>query len=242
MKGTLLETVAQIEADGGKAIALECDIEDANQCSALLQRASEEAGANVDILVNNAGFGGFAPISKMSIKVFDRMLTHNLRAPFLLIQAALPAMRAAGVGWIINIGSQDALPPARPYADHEKVRGYHPYAAAKAGLHRLTQGMAAELIDANIAVNLVAPSTAIRTEGADALIPADYPTEDVAYLAETVLAMSHLPAPERTGLLACSMHFPMHHHIEVRSLDGKTILPPAEPAPWSHAAICASGL
>jgi len=59
------------------------------------------------------------------------------------------------------------------------VRGYHVYAAAKAALNRLTQGMAAELVDENIAVNVIGPSTAILTPGADALIPAEFPTEDV---------------------------------------------------------------
>ena len=106
---------------------------------------------------------------------------------------------------------------------------------------RLTQGMAAELIDENIAVNVIGPSTAIRTPGADALIPAEFPTEDVAYLAEAVLAMCHLPAVERTGLIGYSMHIPWHFRIPVRSLDGQTELPRREPPAWSHPGISASG-
>jgi len=238
--GTLGETVALIEAAGGKAIALAADLEDRAACETLADFAVEAAG-RLDILVNNAGFGDFAPVAEMDHSTFERMLTHNLRAPFLLAQGAIRHMRRANAGWIVNIGSQDALPPARPYPDHEKTRGYHVYAAAKAALLRLTQGMAAELIDANIAVNAVSPSTAIRTPGADALIPATFPTEDVAYLAETVLAMCHLPAAERTGLCAFSMHFPYHHDLEVRSLDGAEILPRTAPPPWSHPAISASG-
>ena len=239
--GTLAETVALIEGAGGKAIAIPADIENLDDCKALVGKAAQAAGGRLDILVNNAGFVDFAPVAEMSFDSFERTLTHYLRAPFLLSQAAIPYMRAAGAGWIVNIGSQDSLPPSRPYPEHEKTRGYHVYAAAKAALNRLTQGMAAELIDDNIAVNVVGPSTAIRTPGADSLIPAEFPTEDVEYLAETVLAMSHLPASERTGLLGYSMHFPYHHHIEVRSLDGKTTLPRREPPAWSHAAISPSG-
>ena len=241
MLGTLAETVALITAAGGKAIPIAADIEDRAACRELVDKAAEAGGGQLDILVNNAGYADFAPVATMADDAFERTLTHYLRAPFALAQAAIPYMRATGAGWIINLGSQDALPPTRPFPEHEKTRGYHVYAAAKAALQRLTQGMAAELMDDNIAVNAVGPSTAIRTPGTDDLIPADFPTEDVEYLAETVLAMSQLPAAERTGLIGFSMHFPWHYDIVVRSLDGKTILPRRAPPRWSNAAINGSG-
>ena len=241
MPGTLAETVALIEAAGGKAIAIAADLENLDECKLLVGKAATAGGGRLDILVNNAGFVDFAQVADMSLETFERTLSHYMRAPFLLAQAAIPYMRAAKAGWIVNIGSQDSLPPARPYADHEKTRGYHVYAAAKAALNRLTQGMAAELLDDNISVNVVGPSTAIRTPGADSLIPEEFPTEDVEYLAETVLAMSHLPAAERTGLIAFSMHFPWHYGIEVRGLDGKGVFPRREPPPWSNPAISSSG-
>lgn len=241
LEGTLAETVALIEAAGGKAMALPADIEDVDACQALVRQAEAAGGGRLDILINNAGFADFAPVAEMGMDAFERTMTHYLRAPFVLSQAAIPAMRRAGAGWIVNLGSQDALPVARPYGKHEKTRGYHVYAAAKAALHRLTQGMAAELIDDNIAVNLVAPSTAIRTPGSDALMSKKFPTEDVAYIAETVLAMCHLPAAERTGLQAFSLHFPLHHRLDVRTLDGTGVLPPPAPPEWAHAAISPSG-
>ena len=238
--GTLEETAHLIEQAGGCAIILPADLENAAERDGLVTRAIDAAG-RIDILVNNAGFADYARIDAMADDTFERTFAHYLRAPFILARAAIPQMKAQGAGWIVNIGSVTALPPSKPYQDYAKAGGDTVYAAIKAALDRFTQGLAAELIDDNIAVNVVAPSTAIRTPGASDLIPQDYPTEDVAYLAETVLAMSELPAAVRTGQIAYSMHWPHHHKRRVMSLDGTAELPSAEPPAWSHPAIDASG-
>ncbi|MBS0503499.1 MAG: SDR family NAD(P)-dependent oxidoreductase [Proteobacteria bacterium] len=240
MSGTLGETVSLIEQAGGKAIALAADLEQPEACEALVARTIEAAG-QLDILVNNAGFADYARIDAMPIETFDRTVQHYLRAPFVLARAAIPHMKANGAGWIVNIGSITALPPVRPYLDYAKAGGDTVYASVKAALHRMTQGLAAELLDQNIAVNAVGPSTAIRTPGASALIPYDYPTEDVEYLAETVLAMCHRPAAKRTGLVAFSMHYPWHHGLQVMTLDGKAPMPAREPPAGSHPATSPSG-
>jgi len=236
--GTLDETVALIEAAGGRAIAIPADLEDDALRSALVDRAIAAAG-RLDILVNNAGFADYARVDAMSDDTFRRTVLHYLEVPFALCRAAIPHMRAGGAGWIVNIGSVTALPPVRPYPDYARAGGDTVYAAVKASLNRFSQGLAAELFDANIAVNVVAPSTAIRTPGADQLIPGDYPTEDVAYLAATVLDMCHLPAAQRTGRIAYSMQWPHDEGLEVRALDGGDTLPPADPPAWSHPAITA---
>ncbi len=239
--GTLEETKALIQDAGGTAIVVPADLESAEERANLVRRAAEAAGKPIDILVNNAGFADYARIDAMSADTFERTITHYLRAPFDLAHNAIPDMKKAGAGWIVNIGSVTALPPTRPYAEYQRAGGDTLYAAIKAALHRFTQGLAAELIDHNIAVNVVGPSTAIRTPGASDLIPSDYPTEDVAYLAETVLAMCHLPAEQRTGHVAFSMHWPAHHQLQVMSLDGRDKLPPAVAPAWSHPGIAASG-
>lgn len=239
--GTLAETVSLIEQAGGKAIAIAADLEKAKERDTLVQRTIENAG-RLDILVNNAGFADYARVEDMGLDTFERTFDHYVKVPFRLTQDAIPAMREAGAGWIVNIGSITAYPPARPYDDYAKNGGDVIYASVKAALHRLTQGLAAEMVDHNVAINAVGPSTAIRTPGADQLIPADYPTEDVEYLAETVLAMCHLPAAERTGLVAFSMHYPWTTNLTVRSLDGTTEFPRREPPAWSHPLTSADGL
>jgi NAD(P)-dependent dehydrogenase (short-subunit alcohol dehydrogenase family) len=151
-------------------------------------------------------------------------------------------MKGKGAGWIVNVGSVTAMPLQRPFPEYQRRGGDVIYGSMKAALQRFTQGLAAELLDSNIAVNLVAPSTAIRTPGASDLIPQEYPTEDVEYLAETALHLSYLPAIERTGFITFSMHFPWAHNIQVMSLDGRTAMPKREPPAWSHPAIPAGGV
>ena len=120
----------------------------------------------IDILVNNAGFADYSLIEDMSLETFDRTVEHYLRTPFVLTKAAVPHMRKQGGGWIVNIGSVTGVAPVRPYREYNKTSGDVIYASCKAALHRFTQGVAAELLDANIAVNCVGPSTAVRTPGA----------------------------------------------------------------------------
>jgi 3-oxoacyl-[acyl-carrier protein] reductase len=151
-------------------------------------------------------------------------------------------MRKQGAGWIVNIGSVTGLAPQRPFREYNKTSGDVVYAAAKAALHRFTQGLAAELLDANIAVNCVGPSTAVMTPGAAALIPDSFPTEPVEYLAETVLAMCHRPAAECTGLVAFGLHYPWSQELSVHSLDGSTLLPRLEPPATANPNIVPGGM
>jgi 3-oxoacyl-[acyl-carrier protein] reductase len=228
LPGTIGETVALIEAAGGRAFSVAADLEDPEQRDGLVEQVVDRTG-RLDILVNNAGFADYALVEDMSLETFDRTVSHYLRTPFAMTKAVVPHMRRQGAGWIVNIGSVTGVAPARPYREYNKTSGDVIYASTKAALHRFTQGVAAELMDANIAVNCVGPSTAVRTPGAAQLIPDSFPTEPVEYLAETVLAMCHLPAAERTGLVVFSLHYPWSERLPVHSLDGMTVLPPLAP-------------
>jgi len=238
--GTLAETKALIEQAGGKAIAIAADLENPAERDSLVHRAAQAAGG-LDILVNNAGYADYCRMEHMSLETFDRTIDHYFRIPFVLSKAAIPHMKAQGAGWIVNVGSTTALAPRKPYRPQQKAGGELIYASCKAALNRFTQGLAAELLDYNIAVNVIGPSTAIRTPGATDLIPEGYDTEDPAYLAEAALALCHLPAAERSGLVTYSMHYPHHLNIQVKSLDGKTDLPHKPPPDWAHPLINATG-
>lgn len=239
--GTIAETIALIEEAGGQAVGMAADLENPDDRDNLVQRVLDSTG-RLDILVNNAGFADYSVVEDMSLDTFERTVEHYLRVPFMLTKAAVPAMRKQGAGWIVNIGSVTGVAPVRPYRDYNKTSGDVVYASIKAALHRFTQGVAAELLDADIAVNCVGPSTAVRTPGAAQLIPENFPTEPVEYLAETVLAMCHRPAAERTGLVAFSLHYPWFAQLPVHSLDGTTILPPLEPPATANPNILPLGL
>lgn len=241
LPGTIGETIALIEAAGGTAIGIAADLEDAEQRAALIGDVIDRTGG-IDILVNNAGYADYSVVEKMAMETFDRTVEHYLRTPFVLAQAAIPRMRERGGGWIVNIGSVTGMAPVRPFREYNKSSGDVVYASLKAALHRFTQGLAAETLDDNIAVNCVGPSTAVRTPGASDLIPDTFPTEPVEYLAETVLAMCHLPAAERTGLVAFSLHYPWSQELPVHTLDGLGQLPPLEPPATANPNILPAGV
>ena len=239
--GTLRETAALIEADGGIAYPLAADLEDDGELENLIPRAVAAAGA-LDILVHSGGKAEFAPVIDMEQGTFDRTIGHYLRAPFMLCRKAVPEMRKRGAGWIVVLGSVVALPLPQRFDEFATAGGGAVYSAVKAAVHRMTQGLAAELLPYNIAVNTLAPSTAVRTPGADEYIPQDYPTERIEYIAETGLALCHRPASERTGLTAYSLHFPLHHNIPVYTLDGKERIADPIVPDYAHPAIDGSGL
>jgi len=238
--GTLAETVALIEAAGGKAFAFAADLEDSAQRDRVIGRAVELAGG-LDILVNNAGYADYAPVETMSMDTFERTVDHYFRIPFRLCQDAIPVLKARGRSEIVNVGSVTAMPARRPFQWMDLQGGMAAYSGIKAALNRFSESLAAELLASNIAVNVVGPSTSIRTPGASRYIPDSYEAEPIEYIAETALALCHLPARERTGLLAYSLHFPLAYDIPVHSLDGKTLLSKPVIPPHAHPALLKLG-
>jgi NAD(P)-dependent dehydrogenase (short-subunit alcohol dehydrogenase family) len=241
LPGTLEETAALIEGAGGRALVIPCDIEAASERAGLVAEAVAAAG-RLDILVNNAGFADYAPVATMPDEVYFRTVEHYLTTPFVLCRAAIPVLKAQGQGWILNIGSASAQKPVRPYMDADIAGGMTVYAAVKAALARFTQGLAAELLDCNIAVNLVAPSGAIRTPGASGYIPDWFEGEPIEYIAAVALDLVHEPASTKTGLVTHSLHYAEHSGLAVTTLDGKLLLPPPPARQWSHPEINPTGL
>jgi 3-oxoacyl-[acyl-carrier protein] reductase len=148
--------VREIEARGGRAIAIRADVtEPADVTRAVATTVERFAG--LDILVNNAAIRPEAPLEQISLEAWRRVLAVTLDGPFLLAQAALPALERAN-GTIVNIGGLTAYTGA-PHRAH--------VVAAKAGLDGLTKALAVELAPRGITVNLVAPGL-IETQRAGA--------------------------------------------------------------------------
>jgi len=123
------------------------DLGDLQACQALVPAIQKEMG-RLDILVNNAGIQHVAPVESCDIEQWQRVLFINLTAPFCLIKAALPLMRAQGWGRIINIASAHGLVASA---------GKSPYVSAKHGLLGLTKTVALETATSHITCNAICP-------------------------------------------------------------------------------------
>lgn len=134
--------------DAGAAIApLHVDVTD--EASTLAMAAAVLAAhGRIDILVNSAGFGQDIPFLDTPVAVLDRILAVNVRGSFLAAQACGRAMREAGSGAIVNIGSVSGLAGSS---------GRSAYGASKGAIVTLTQAMAMDLAEYGIRVNAIAP-------------------------------------------------------------------------------------
>jgi NAD(P)-dependent dehydrogenase (short-subunit alcohol dehydrogenase family) len=162
--GTLAETVAQIEALGGSARAIRCDVSDEQEAWELVARAIVACG-RIDILVNNAGI--LVPGSVLEIEPRHWRLSFrvNVEGPFLLCKAALPHMIAGGGGHIINISSRGAIGPGPGPYDSARPTGGAAYGSTKAALERFSQGLASEVFQHRVSVNALSPHLPIWSEG-----------------------------------------------------------------------------
>ena len=168
LPGTIHETVAEIEATGGRALAVACNVREEDSIRDMVNLTLDEFGA-VDVLVNNAGIGGYASFLQMTLREWDLNMAINLRAPFIACQAVAPIMIEQGGGSIINVSSHAAnnIFSSTLGEDHDAGIALigQAYGASKAALERLTWGLAAELGPHNIAVNALKPLRPVATEG-----------------------------------------------------------------------------
>ncbi|MGZ8763314.1 MAG: SDR family NAD(P)-dependent oxidoreductase [Acidimicrobiia bacterium] len=207
LAGSLRRTVAAIEACGASGFAFAADLTDADERARIVP-AVEAALGPVDILVNNAAAAIYAPGGEMPLRRRELLFEVNVHAPIDLAQAVLPGMRARHAGWIVNISSAtSAHPTGPPYLPVAMGTTTTPYGAAKAALERFTTGLAAEVFDAGIAVNALAPVTGVLTEGAVAVMGGRVDTsgfEPVEQMAEAAAYLASCPVHECTGRLLSS--------------------------------------
>ena len=185
--GSINGTVDAIRGAGGSAEAVAADLGKAEDCDRLVATTGP-----VDILVNNAAITYFEPAPEFSESHYRLMFEVQVRAPFELAQAYLPAMRERGRGWILNISSGAAIhPKGPPYT--RTMGGGTVYGMCKAALERFTTGLASEVWNDGVAVNALSPSGLVLTPGVlhhklDQFAPPEF-QEPVSYMAEAAYAL-----------------------------------------------------
>lgn len=136
----------------GDVWAIPADLSRHDECERLAHLVTADS-ASLDVLVNNAGAMWDEPLETFPDEAWDTVLDLNLKSPFWLVQALLPALRTAGTAdapaRIVNIGSIAAI--------HIPQRPNYSYSSSKAALHQLTRVLAKELGPQHITVNAVAP-------------------------------------------------------------------------------------
>lgn len=155
LAGTIHSVAAEVEAAGGKALALQLDVRDEQAVAAAMARAAEHFGG-IDALVNNAGAIKLVGVEKLEPKRFDLMYQINTRAVMVCSQAALPYLKQSASGHILNLSPPLNL-DAKWFAQHG------PYTVTKYGMSMLTLGMSEEFNKYGISVNSLWPKTMIAT-------------------------------------------------------------------------------
>jgi len=159
LPGTIFTAAAEIEAAGGKALPIQCDLRDEDQIAAAVSQAVTEFGG-LDILINNASAINLTPTLQTPAKRFDLMFSVNVRATFLTSQAAIPALKeSAKAGRNPHI-----LMMSPPLSMKSKwFKNHLAYTMAKYGMSMCVLGLADELKRDGICVNALWPRTAIDT-------------------------------------------------------------------------------
>ena len=152
------DTATAIRKAGRRALVVQSDVSDENACMSLVASIDREFG-RLDALVNMASLYINVPFERMTTGDFDRQLSVDLRATFLVSHAAVPLMKKTGGGRIVNF-SDWLVASGRP-----RYKGYFSYYVAKAGVKALTEALALEVAADGILVNCIAPGPILAPPG-----------------------------------------------------------------------------
>ena len=186
------QTVAEIKAAGGDAIAYQCSVSDYEACGAMITALIKEY-AHIDILVNNAGITRDGLLMKMSEEDFDAVINTNLKGCFNTIRHMSRYFLKQRAGKIINISSVSGILGNAGQAN---------YSASKAGVIGLTKAVARELASRGINVNAVAPGF-VETDITDALsdsvkenLKSQIPLGKIGHPQDIAKAVAFLASPD----------------------------------------------
>lgn len=155
--GTLGETADAVRAAGGRALAVACDVRDADAAASATAEIADAFGG-IDVVINNAGALDLRPTSTLPPKNFRRLLEVNVEGPFAVVQAALPHLRQSDNAHIVNISPPLNLAPTW-------VGAHVGHTVGKYAESLLTLGWSAEFASIPIAVNSLWPATTIASTG-----------------------------------------------------------------------------
>jgi citronellol/citronellal dehydrogenase len=228
LPGTLRETVAAIEAAGGRAMPYQVDLTSPESRADLVDRVVADLGP-VDVLVNNAATSIFAPFTDITEKRLRLITTINYFAPFDLCQRVIPAMRERGGGWVLNITSMSGDIPTTPPPDPIYHLQGTAYGSSKAALNRLSEGLASEFYADSIVANALAPVKAVLTEGVKATLTEDAIAdtdvlEPIEAMAEAALALCTSDRDGPNGGVYKSLTLLEQLGRHIHTLNGKTLL------------------
>ncbi|MEV6559388.1 SDR family oxidoreductase [Nocardia sp. NPDC051756] len=226
LPGSVPDTVREIEALGGRALGLRCDVRADADLKHVVDRTIEEFG-RVDFLINNAGAMWIQAVEATPQKRFDLVMDINSRAPFLLAHYCLPHMRQREWGHIVNLS-----PPLDP-AVTEHVGGKVAYMASKLNATMLALGLAQELAGSGIACNAIWTRTLIGTLATQNLgigSPADWRTEDI--VVDAILAVLEQDPAKFTGNALVDDEI-LAQYKGVEDLSQYRVVPDREPTPMT---------
>lgn len=152
------EAAETVRKTGRRALVVRADVAEPSDCAGLVESTGRELG-RLDVLVNMASIYRSVPFDETDLDVWDRQLAVDLRGTFACSRAAVPLMRRAGGGRIVNFADWVAA-SGRP-----RYKGFVAYYVAKAGVKALTEALALELAADGILVNAIAPGPILAPPG-----------------------------------------------------------------------------
>lgn len=166
---------------GDAAIAIPCDVSDRRAVARAVETITRDMDGTPDVLVSNAGLFRPAPLEETTVDQFTETIQVNLVAPFFLVHALLPGMRARGSGHIVTIGS---------VADRTAFPGNSAYAASKFGARALHEVLRTELRGTGVRVTLVSPGSTDTSiwDGLDRAGTGRFPPREAMLDADAVAA------------------------------------------------------